>query len=355
VDAIKPRPNLQDVARHAGLSPATVSRVLNKTAPVSEDVRARVLASVEVLGFRPRSLHPSSVTRPKTISIIIADILNPYFAEIVRGIQDEAGAYGLTPILLDTCEDPNRELEFLRMSSGQAVSGVIVCASRLGISEFVAARGRSTLPMVIINRKLQLPNLSCVLTDLEIATYRGARHLIDLNHTRIAFLRGPSSSDASQARLAGAQRALKEAGLELVPEFCPPSFPGTDGGFQAMSILLALPADKRPTAVLAYNDLVALGVLHAVRAHNMRVPEDISVIGADDITIAAETNPPLTTISQPKHRMGRVAMQKLRRMMMGESPLEEGYTLMESPLIVRESTAPAPDKKGMEPVPPGQY
>jgi DNA-binding LacI/PurR family transcriptional regulator len=120
------------------------------------------------------------------------------------------------------------------------------------------------------------------------------------------------------------------------------SFPGVDGGFQAMSALLALPASERPTAVVAYNDLMALGALHAIRTHRLHVPDDISVIGIDDISMAAHTNPPLTTIAQPKYRMGRLAMQMLRRMIQGQPPPEEGYTLMESPLIVRESTGPAP-------------
>jgi len=118
-----------------------------------------------------------------------------------------------------------------------------------------------------------------------------------------------------------------------------------DGGFQTMSALLALPIDERPTAVIAYNDLMALGVLHAIRAHHLRVPEDISVIGTDDIAIAAHANPPLTTISQPKYRMGRMAVQVLQRMIQGRPPPEEGYTLMETALVVRESTAPANNGK----------
>ncbi len=109
-----------------------------------------------------------------------------------------------------------------------------------------------------------------------------------------------------------------------------------------MSALLTLPPSERPTGVVAYNDVMALGALHAVRAHHLRVPEDISIIGFDDIAMAAHANPPLTTISQPKYRMGRLAMQTLRRMIQGQPPPEEGYTLMESPLIVRESTGAAP-------------
>jgi DNA-binding LacI/PurR family transcriptional regulator len=173
--------------------------------------------------------------------------------------------------------------------------------------------------------------------------------LLDLNHTRIAFLSGPIKSEQSLARRRGVEKALAEAGLTLPPELCPASFPNVDGGFQAMSALLALPPAQRPTAVIAYNDVMALGVLHAIRAHHLRVPEDISVIGVDDIAMAAHANPPLTTIAQPKYRMGRLAMQTLRRMLQGHPPPEESFTLMKSPFIVRESTAPAPTTNGVHP------
>jgi LacI family transcriptional regulator len=126
----------------------------------------------------------------------------------------------------------------------------------------------------------------------------------------------------------------------------PVSFPDVDGGFKAMSALLALPPENRPTAVIAYNDLMALGILHAVRTHHLRVPEDISVIGIDNIAMAAHSNPPLTTISTPKHRLGRMAMQQLRRMIAGQPSAGEGYTLVECSLVIRESTAPPVNANG---------
>lgn len=338
----RPRPNLQDVAQHAGVSPATVSRVLNSTARVRQDLRERVLASVTALGYQPA---PSSSTRAllrqNAIALLVPDILNPYFTEIVRGVQDEISGDKLMPLLLGTAEDPHREHEFLRMLAHQPVCGIIACGSRIPLDDLIAIRSHLSTPMVLINRTLQMPNVACIKVDLKGATYRAARHLLDLNHTRIAYLFGPSKSETSLARREGLEAALAEAGLSLRLEWCPTSFPDVDGGFQAMSALLALPPDNRPTAVIAYNDLMAFGVLHAVRAHNRKVPEDISVIGIDNISMAAHANPPLTTLSPPKHRMGRMAMQILRSMIEGHPPPKEGYTLMECPLIVRESTAPA--------------
>lgn len=339
-----PRPKLLDVARHAHVSPATVSRVLHNNAPVRDNVRARVLASMSALGYQ--TTQSSLPLFRNVVALLIPDILNPFFTEIVRGVQDEAGASGLMPILLESVEDPRRELQLLQILAGQSIGGIILCGPRLASDELIAIRNRYDLAMIVINRAIRDSKFPCLLIDWENATYRATKHLIDLNHKRIAFLSGPSKSEQSFARRRGVEKALGDAGLILRPELCPASFPNVDGGFQAMSALLALTVSERPTAVIAYNDIMAFGVLHAIRAHHLRVPEDVSVIGIDDIAMAAHANPPLTTIAQPKYRMGRLAMQMLQRMIQGQPLPGEGYTLMESPLIVRESTALAPNLNG---------
>jgi LacI family transcriptional regulator len=344
--AEKPRPNLSDVARQAGVSPATVSRVLNQTAPVSQSVRERVLATIEALGYQAlRATTPASARR-ETIALLIPDILNPYFTEIVRGVQEEANLDHLLPLLLDTSEDPQREIEMLHMLAGQSICGIIILGTRVESQDLVHLRNQTGIPMVVINRCLQMPNVTSIMVDLETGTYRATRHLLDMQHTRIAFLPGPAASETSQARRRGIVSALSEAGLDLRAEWTPSSFPDVNGGFQAMSALLAQPSAQRPTAVITHNDLMALGALHAIRSRHLRVPEDISVIGIDNIHMAAHANPPLTTLAPPKHRMGRLAMQLLKRMIEGKPPPEPGYTLVECPLIVRESTGPAPGNNG---------
>ena len=344
--AAKKRPSLSEVAQYAGVSPATVSRVLNNSSGVRDAVRERVLGAVSVLGYQPTSSHSATLLRRKTVALLIPDILNPYFTEIVRGVQNEAAEHGYLPLLLDTAEDPAREHEFLRMLAGQPVGGIIACGSRISLQDLVASRSHITTPMVVVNRCVGLPNLACIMVDLETATRRAARHLLDLGHTRIAFLPGPSQAETSQARRRGIEQALAECGLTLRPDFCPPSFPDVDGGFQAMAALLAYPRAVRPTGIITHNDLMALGALHAIRVHHLRVPEDISVIGIDDIAMAAHANPPLTTLAPPKYRMGRTAMQLLRRLIEGQPLPEEGYTLVECPLVVRESTAPVTSVNG---------
>ena len=341
VNTKKTRPSLMDVAQQAGVSPSTVSRVLNGTVPVRDDVRARVLAVTATLGYAHVPHRTVKSTLTNAVALLIPDILNPFFAEIVRGVQDES-ADEFMPLLLDTTEDLQREQQYFHLLTTLPICGVIVCGSRIATEELVTAVSGQKTPIVVINRSVRHPNVACLMVDFQSATHRAVGHLLDLNHKRIAYLAGPGQSEPSLARRRGVDAALAEAGLCLKPELCPTSFPSVDGGFQAMSAVLALPAAERPTAVIAYNDMMAFGALHAIRAHRLRVPEDISVIGIDDIAMAAHANPPLTTIAQPKYRMGRTALKTLRRMIQGQPPPEEGYTLMDSPLIVRESTGPAP-------------
>jgi DNA-binding LacI/PurR family transcriptional regulator len=319
--------------------------VFSNSASVSEAVRQRVLAAASALGYRaPHPQLPSS-GHFLTIALVIPDILNPYFTEIARGVQDETDAADIMLLVLDAAEDPARELEFLRILASQPVGGVVLCGSRLSHDELSAALAVLGKPAVVLNRCLGLPNVACIVADLEAATYRAARHLLALHHRRIAFLPGPSTSETSQVRRRGIEMALAEEGLSLRTDWAQPSFPDIDGGFRAMSSLLALPAHHRPTAVITHNDLMALGVLHAARANHLRVPEDLSVVGIDDIPMAAHSNPPLTTLAPPKHRMGRMSAQLILRMVAGQSLPEDSYTLLEAPLIMRESTGPAPEDR----------
>jgi DNA-binding LacI/PurR family transcriptional regulator len=273
-----------------------------------------------------------------TIALLITDILNPFFPEIVRGVADEAELHGLAPLLYNTAEDPAHEKKLLQKLVQRHPDGIIVCASRIPNDDLIALYEQSGIPLVVINRRINHPEIPSIFVDLEDAAYRSAQHLLNLHHTRIAYLAGHGQSESSRVRRHGIQRAMEEVGLTLPPEWCPSSFPSLEGGFQAITTLLALPASERPTGIIAYNDLMALGALHAIRTQHLHIPDDISVVGCDGITIAAHSNPPLTTIDQPKYRMGHLATQMLYRMLDKQFSSASGYTLMESPLIIREST-----------------
>lgn len=337
------RVSLLEVARHAGVSPATVSRVVNNSAPVSDMVKARVRAAAETLGYDlvpARTVSGGASTR--TVAVIVADLLNPFFPELLRGIDLEARQDGTGILLYDTAEDTQPEAHMLRMVTSRTLDGVIVAGSRINTDELVAHCKRANIPLVVINRSAQCCNdVACIRVDFEKATYIAARHLLNLGHRRIGYLSGPEMTEVAIARREGLDRALAEMGLRMRPEWLAGGFPNVAGGFQAMSTLLSLPENERPTAVQAYNDLMALGALAAIHAHRLRVPQDISLIGFDDIPLAAHSNPPLTTVEQPKGYMGSLAMRTLNEMIDHRSGMGSGFTLLESRLIVRETTGRA--------------
>ncbi len=332
---------LADVAVHAHVSSATVSRVLHNTGPVSEDLRRRIEASVSELGYAP---HRASRRRTQgTLALFVEHLLNPFFPEFIRGVQDEVDNHGTVLTLYQLADRPALASQVLEKLSRQTVDGIIMAGS-VPVPELLKWRERNKVPMVVIDRRIPLPGVHCIGVDFAAAMYQATRHLLSLNHTRIGHLATPRTSEISDSRFRGIESALREAGLTLRPEWCPIVPPGSevDGGFQAMRGLLELPPEDRPTAVLAFNDIIAVGALHAINACGLRVPQDISIVGVDDISIAAHVCPPLTTIGQPKYRMGKLAVQTWHHMCEGNMRPGNNCTLLESPLIVRESSGPAP-------------
>lgn len=338
----KKRPTLADVARHAQVSTATVSRALSETGPVSQDLRQRIEASITALGYTPRGQSHNHPDRG-TLALIVGDLLNPYFLEIAQGVHDEADSRELILTLYHLTDHPQRQQQLLQKLGKPPVDGVIL-AGLSPFPELLVWQKHHKVPLVILNRRIAQPGVHCIIVDFESAMVRATQHLLALGHTRIGHLASPSTGEIAVARQRGIQMALAEAGLALRPEWCPIVPPGREvgGGFQAMRALLDLPEQERPTAVIAFNDIIAVGALHAVHSHGLRVPQDISIIGVDDITLAAHTYPPLTTISQPKYHMGKLAVQTLRRMSEDQTSMSSNCSLLEIPLIVRESTGPCP-------------
>jgi len=336
------RPTLADVAEHAQVSTATVSRVLRNTDPVSQDLRDRIEASVAELGYTPRQSTTDTAAQG-TIALLIGDLLNPFFLEIAQGVQDEVNAHQMITTIYNLTDLPHQQVQLLQQLRKANVVGVIL-AGLVPFPELLDWQERHNIPVVLFNRRVSQPGVHCIVVDFEKAMYRATRHLLALGHTRIGHLASPSTGEIAEARRRGIEAALVEAGLALRPEWCPTVPPGREvgGGFQSMRVLLDLPEHERPTAVIAFNDIIAVGALHAVHGHGLRVPQDISLIGVDDIALAGHAHPPLTTINQPKYHMGKLAVQTLRRMSDDRVSMSNNCTLLETPLIVRESTAPCP-------------
>jgi DNA-binding LacI/PurR family transcriptional regulator len=335
------RPTVADIARDAHVSTATVSRVIRNAGPVSPELRKRIQNSVTALGYIPR-FTATSVSE-ETIAVLAGGLSNPYFPEVISGIQEEAASYGIGLVLFNLTDHPQHQQQLLIRLGKRSVSGVIIIGGQ-AFPELFAWREEVKIPLVLVNHFVDRPGVYSIGTDFENAMYRATQYLLSLNHTRIAHIAGPSSwGELSLIRRRGIERAMSEAGLSLRPEWCMVISPGSlaDAGFHAMNNLLGQPGTERPSAVIAFNDMVAFGALHAVHAAGLRVPQDISIIGVDDIFVAAHSRPPLTTIDQPKYHIGRLALEIVHQAAQGREDLHN-HTVLESPLIIRESTAPIP-------------
>ncbi len=333
---------LTDIAQRAGVSVASVSRYINQPDLLSMELRSKIESAVAHLGYEVPKPDTAGNFGSEAMVMLITDPLNMYLHELVNAAQDEIGNSEVLPIVINTTHDVNRQRELLQLLTEHGARGVIACGSDLRAADWVAFYEASGIPLVVEGMRVNHPNIYSVMVDFEQAARRITQHLISLGHTRIGYLPGPAGSEHSIERRRGIARALDERGLSLRPELCP-SVPNTqEGAFQGTAQLLALPPALRPTALISYNDMLALGALNAVRTHGLRVPDDISVVGFDDILIAAHTAPALTTVAIPKRRIGMLAAQWLLRTWAqpaGTQP-QGGLTLLESPLVMRESTGP---------------
>jgi DNA-binding LacI/PurR family transcriptional regulator len=336
------RPTVTDVARAAGVSPSSVSRVLNNVPPISAELRHQVEQAVAALGYEHRrpTLHYQG-----TIAVLLPDTMNGYFHEIALGIEEQAAQYGAVVSLVPLITQQEYIHRLLRWLGRGACEAVIIASGRtLSDEQLAALRSRSNLPIVLINRRSLHPQIPSIHINFADAMYRATRHLLGLGHTRLAFLSGPAGSVSSVEKRRGVDLALSEAGLTVRPELFLAGQATVEWGYQNMNALLVLPEAERPTGIVAFNDLVALGAIHACRVQRVHVPDDISITGFDDIAMAAHANPPLTTISPPKTEIGRLAVRLVHQIRTNGEADVDRYTMMESPLIVRESTA-APPKR----------
>lgn len=301
---------IKDVARRARVSVGTVSNVINRPSLVSADVRARVAAAIQELGYvRSESARHLRAGRSRIMALLVLDMANPFFAEVARGAEQVGRAAGLGVMLCNSRQDPGEEAEYLAMFAEQRVRGLLVTPADEHSGNIEAFR-RHRIPYVLVDRVGPTEEGCSVSVDDVLGGELAARHLIGAGHTRIAYVSGPSGLAQCRDRQAGAAAAVAEAGLPAsaltvldVDRMTVTS--GRDAG----SRLLGL-AD-RPSAVFCVNDLVALGVLQAMFAAGVRVPAEMSIVGYDDIEYAAAAAVPLTSVRQPAFRMGQNAAELL--------------------------------------------
>jgi len=332
-----PRPTIYDVARLAGVSTATVSRALNGTGKIAPATREAIDAAVAQLGYSPNTIARSLVTNStQTIALLLPDIANPFYAALVGGIQDSALSHDHTMLLCTTEGDPEREEQYLNLLRAKRVDGALVDGLVLP-SDRIARFVKDGFPIVCLDRDIDSRSIPLVQVDNHMGGFLATEHLLSLGHKRIAHVGGATAMRISDERRDGYFEAHANAGLLPDPALLAAGSFTEEGGYRAARALLD--SSVRFTAVFAANDLSALGVVTAVAESGRRVPEDVSVVGFDDIRLAAYTSPPLTTIRQPAAEIARLATELLMGLTQGKQ-VEVKRHLLEPELVVRRSSGP---------------
>lgn len=333
---------IKDVALRAGVSVTTVSHVINGTRFVSGDSRGRVEEAVRSLGYVPSAVARSlKHNATRILGMLIPNNSNPYFAEIIRGVEERCYAAGYNLILCNSNDDAGRQAAYLRVLTEKRVDGVVFVASG-SEAGLVSPLADVPMPLVVVDREVPAVAADLVEVDHGAGGELATRHLIGLGHAEVACISGPPHLSPSSQRRAGWKRALAAAGIarhegDLVRgDFTP------RGGYQAMEALLRRP--HPPTAVFVCNDLMAIGALASAHEHGVDVPGRLSIVGFDDIELAAYAHPPLTTVAQPKLRIGTMAAELLLERIDG-ARREPRRVILDPELVVRASTACAPDPK----------
>jgi LacI family repressor for deo operon, udp, cdd, tsx, nupC, and nupG len=333
-------PTIQHVAREAGVSTATVSRALTNPERVSDATRERVALAVSKTGYTVnQSARSLRVRAARTLLIALPNIGNPYYSTILDAVVHEAASreYGVL-VANRLGADPNHWLRHFFFSN--RADGLLLFDGSLDPNLFQDLPSRDgVLPLVISCDEVPGPGMHCVLTDNFEAAKRATRHLIELGHRRIGHVIGRSKNASPSERMLGFRAAMAEAGLAVPDEWV------VSGDFSMPS---GIPAGEhyaqlrsRPSAVFCGNDEMAIGMIVGLRAHGLDCPRDISIVGFDDITVAAHYPPPLTTMRQPREAMGRAATKMLINILEGEHrPGDPCHIVLKSHLVVRASTAP---------------
>lgn len=327
---------IRDVAKKAGVSVATVSRVMNNEKYVNDELREHVLHIVSELNYRPDGVARGLRTKSThIISLVIPDICNPYFPEVSRGIQSVADERGYIVVLCNTGQNIQREKDFYEILSRQKVEGIIINPSGSTNRELNLLQ-QIDIPIVLISSQTNLTNFDMVMVDNELGAETAVEHLIHLGHRRIGLVGGSHSVSSGKQRYYGFLHGMQKNGVPVIDELITEGSFDHEGGYECMNKLLALP--QKPTAVFATNDMMAIGAMSAIFEAGFKVPEDISIIGFDDISFSKMTYPKLTTVSQPKFQTGEVAAKLLFERIEKNNKIEPRRVVLQHDLIIRETT-----------------
>lgn len=332
---------IYDIAKEANVSVSTVSRVLNDTAPVKKSTRTKIEEVIQKHNFQPNAMARSLLTNETgIIGVIVPDLTNPFFPEVFAGAEEEAQQSGHTFLLSNTIGDYAKESQYLNILREKRVDGIIFLGGRINlkhceehlVQELVQCA--SVIPTVLVNGALRKTDLVRVVTDESAGTALAVRHLTLLGHREIGFIGGESHMTTTSIKLRAFRKTMKDEGLDVREEWLLPDSFSIDSGKRQMLKLLAM--EERPTAVFCVNDYTAIGAIKAATEAGLSIPDDISIVGFDDIPLAHHFIPELTTVSQQAHELGRTAVKVLKAMMNNEKVKK--LTSLEPQLIIRQSS-----------------
>ncbi|HYH01398.1 MAG TPA: LacI family DNA-binding transcriptional regulator [Terriglobales bacterium] len=335
--------DIKEIARRAGVSTATVSRAVNRIPTVDPKLAKRVWKVIDELGYVPNTQARALVSgRSRIFGLIVSEITNPFFPEIVQVFENTAVQYGYEIMLSSTVHDPKRmELSVRRMIE-RRVEGVAIMTFGMEESVLEHLTDRN-VPLVFVDVGPARPRVSNIRIDYLRGIRQAVQHLAALRHKRIAFITGPTGLKSAMARRSAFIQSMKEIGLEAAPELLAQGDHTVEGGMLAAEKLFKM--RLRPTAVLCSNDLTAIGVMRTAFENDLRLPSDLSVVGFDDIRLAQFVVPPLTTVQMSQSELARIAFEALLNDVERDTPAPEGTEYrLETNLVLRNSTALAPGK-----------
>src|ERR1700730_15850289 len=342
---------VHDGARRAGVSSSTVSHVVNNTRFVSDELRERVQAAMRELDYTPNAAaRMLTLKRSHTIGLIVSDIRNPFFASVARGVEDVAQEQGYTLVLCNSDENAERETACLNALETRAVDGVLLASAGVA-DEHLARLVLAGFPIVLVDRDLPELGAPAVLLDNEGAAYSAVWHLISHGHRRIAMLSGRAAISTTTERVAGYQRALQEAGVEMDDRLVVSGASTSEGGAIAANAVLDL--EEPPSAIFSGKNLMSIVALQSIGNRGLLVPEDVALVGFDDFPFpwSDAFRPHLTTVAQPTYELGRRAAELLvQRLKRGRSTSAERVVL-DGKLVVRESSGALPRQNSPEGTP----
>lgn len=331
------RTTIKDIAKKAEVSANTVSKALNHKPGVSSETRRRIMKIAGGMDYLPNVLAKNlRLNQTKSIGLIMPDNSNPFFARVIKGIQDVAKQAGYHIVLCNTEEDPSFEEEAVNLLLSLRVAGLLITPTQKKIDCILKLK-QLGIPFVLVARQFEEVVTHCVATDNVIVGHIATKRLIDQGHERIVFVNGPYENSAAKERFTGYQKALEENRIAFDESLVEWGSLNMEDGYNAMTRVLA--NQRPPLGAFLMNDYIAIGAMKAVREKNLRIPEDVSIVGCDDIDLAHYLDVPLTTVYQPKYAIGEKGAQILVKIIEGRLSNEEGFqrVLLEPRLVVRKS------------------